>query len=96
MAGILMGNDGGVTINLEHVKKITIDHLPDIVCHRVIRTDDVITHELEFINNGKCRLSYTSAGKIIACSFTHLLTEVNLQEGTLLLKPVVEPPVSTT
>ena len=96
MAEILLGNDGGVTINLEQVKKITIDHLPDVICHRIIRTDDVITHDLEFINNGKCRLSYTSTGKIVACSFTHLLTEVNLQEGTLLLKPVVEQPTSLT
>jgi hypothetical protein len=92
MAGIVKDNDGGVTINLEHVKKITIDHLPDVICHRVIRVDDITTHELEFINHGKCRLSYTSAGKIVACSFTNLVTEVNLQEGTLLLKPVIEPP----
>ncbi|MES2217141.1 MAG: hypothetical protein V4501_01885 [Pseudomonadota bacterium] len=93
MSEILMGNDGGVTINLDHVKKITIDHLPDVLCHRVIRSDDITTHELEFINNGKCRLSYTAQGKIIACTFTHLTTEVNLQEGTLLLKPVIEQPV---
>jgi hypothetical protein len=89
MSEIVKGDDGSVTINLNHVRKITIDHLPDVTCHRVIRTDDVTTHELEFINNGKCRLSYTSAGKIIACSFTNMATEVNLEEETLLLKPMV-------
>jgi hypothetical protein len=96
MSEILKGEDGGYTINLEHVNKITVDHLPDVVCHRIIRVDDIVTHELEFVNDGKCRLSYTLQGKIIACNFTHMTTEVNLQEGTLLLKPLIEQQTSTT
>jgi hypothetical protein len=87
MSNITLGNDGSVNINFDNIKKITIDHLTDVISHRVMRLGEITTHELEFINNGKCFLSYTKEGKIVACRINNMNTQANLQEGIVILKP---------
>jgi hypothetical protein len=87
MSNITVGEDGNVNINLQNIKKISIDHITDVISHRVMRIDDLTIHDLEFINNGKCYLSYTKDGKIVACRITNMNTEANLEEGIFILKP---------
>lgn len=91
MSRITVGEDGNLNINFQNIKKISIDHITDVISHRILRMDELTIHELEFIHNGKCYLSYTNAGKIVACRITGLNVEANIEEGIVILKPGDKP-----
>jgi hypothetical protein len=84
---VTLDKNGNATLNMEKIEKISIDHITDIISHRIMRTDDLTVHEMEFIREGKCYLSYTAQGKIVACKIDNMTMEVNFENSTLILKP---------
>lgn len=89
MNEIIRRDNGDITINFDQLKKISIDHIADVLCYRIIRSGDLITHDIEFRDSGKCHLTYTTQGQIVACKMSNMTTEVNLDEGLLILKALV-------
>jgi hypothetical protein len=86
MSDITPNDTGGFNINIENIKKIIIDNLTDIINHRILRSDDLTVHHLEFINGGKCHLSYRKDGRIVECNIDRLTTQVDLEDGIVMLK----------
>jgi hypothetical protein len=86
MSNYTVNPDGSININIENIKKISIDHITEVLTHRIMRSGDLTIHDLEFIKNGKCYLAYTKEGKIVDCRIANMNTEVNFQEGVLILK----------
>jgi hypothetical protein len=89
MSEITINKNGEINVNIDKISKITIDHIHDVISHRIMRSDGITVHEIEFIKNGKCYLSYTAQGKIVACSIKNMNTNVDIKNGIIILRPKI-------
>ena len=86
MAKLTYNPDGTTNINFEKIQKISIDNIVQVVSYRVMRMAEFTVHEIEFVNGGKCQLSYTASGHLVNFTTNNLTTEINLEHDILLLK----------
>ena len=86
MAKLTYNQDGSTNINFEKIQKITIDNIVQVISHRIMRMEEFTVHEIEFVNQGKCRLSYTTSGELVNFTTSNLTTEINLEQDILILK----------
>ena len=86
MKNVTRTPSGGYQLNLEKIQKVSIDHIPDVISHRIMRTEDMTVHYVEFIREGSCKLSYTPQGKIIEFEGKNITTTVDFDNGVVILK----------
>jgi hypothetical protein len=67
-------DEGLVSFNASdyEMKKIGIENLADVISHRITKEKGNTIHELELINEGKCRIKITSQGKIVELLIDHM------------------------
>jgi hypothetical protein len=86
MAKLTYNPDGTANLNFEKIQKISIDNIVQVISHRVMRTEEFTVHEIEFVNEGRCQLSYTTSGQLVNLTTNNLTTEINLEHDILVLK----------
>lgn len=85
MAKLTYNKDGSANVNFERIQKITIDNIVQVVSHRIMRAEFTV-HEIEFMNGGRCHLSYTAEGQLVNFSTNNLMVDINLEQDILILK----------
>jgi hypothetical protein len=85
MTEVTLSKDGSTTVSLEVISKVTVDSITDVLAHRIMREGDQVIHEMEFINDGTCRLAYKETGELIEFSCNHMSMSTT-KEGIVTLK----------
>lgn len=60
--------DGNANINLPSIKKVSIDNIFDLKSHIVMRDGELTIHNIEYLDGGSVKISFTTSGKLIEFS----------------------------
>ena len=64
----LVDKNGNANINLPTIQKVTIDNIFDLKSHIIMRDGDLTLHNINFLDGGSVKISFTSDGKLVEFS----------------------------
>jgi hypothetical protein len=61
----LVQTEGSLRVDIERIRKITLDNIIRVKNYVITTTADFITHSIEFVNGGTARIGYSTSGKLM-------------------------------
>ncbi len=83
-ASIKVAKDGSVVVNLEKIEAIGVKTIIDVISHRIMRDEDSTIHQIEFVNSGTAKISYTHTGKLKSFECSNISTTLTPSSEIIL------------
>ena len=64
----LVDKDGNTNVNLPTIQKVSIDNIIDLKSHIIMRNGDLTVHNIELLDGGTVKLSFTADGQLVEFS----------------------------
>ena len=82
----LVDKDGNANINLPTIKKVTIDNIFDLKSHVIMRDGELTIHNIELLDGGSVKISFTSDGELIEFSGKNIRQTITKENDVIIKK----------
>ena len=82
----VVDKNGNANINLPTIEKVSIDNILDLKSHIIMRDGKLIIHNIELLDGGIVKISFTSSGELVEFSGKNIRQTITKDNNVIIKK----------